>query len=513
MSESRTSKSIKNAEINILFFLAQMFVNFWARKVFYDYLGSEILGLDTTATSLLQLLNIAESGFGAAVAFFLYKPFYENDRLTIRDIIFLQRWIYRKIAFVIILLALILMCFFPYIFRNISIPLWYAYATFGVLLFGNLLGYYVNYRESLLSADQKSYKVVTVTQFSSIFFRIILIFYLPHAAHPFYPYLGTTLLGYIVGSIWLNHVIHNEYPWLKNINKDGRELVRKYPDILVKTKQLFIHKVAGFVANYFSPLIMYSFSSLSIISYYGNYLAITEKAKGLFFQVFSSTGASVGNLIASNDKDKMFAVFWELFDSRLCLSTIVILTLYKIIDPFISVWLSPDFLLSKEIVILILINSWLFINRCTIDNFKDGFGLFQDVWAPIIESIINIVVSIICGIKFGINGVLLGGIVSTVLIIYGWKPYYLFSRGFNINSIKFFFIPFVLRCFLLILICLFLSFLFSKIQFEPHTFIEIFLYFMGIFAIVFFVLFSCFSLLSVGMKSFNKRIFKYFFHK
>ena len=59
---SRTTQSVKNAGVNVFFFTIQIVVGFWSRKVFYDYLGSEVLGLDTTAQSLLQFLNIAESG-------------------------------------------------------------------------------------------------------------------------------------------------------------------------------------------------------------------------------------------------------------------------------------------------------------------------------------------------------------------------------------------------------------------------------------------------------------------
>ena len=132
--------------------------------MFYDYLGSEVLGLDTTAQSLLQFLNIAESGVGTAVAFFLYAPLYNKDTLTINDIITLQGWIYRRVATLILVVSLLLMLFFPLIFSNITVPLWYAYATFTVLLFGNLLGYYVNYRQCLLAADQKQYKVTKATQ-------------------------------------------------------------------------------------------------------------------------------------------------------------------------------------------------------------------------------------------------------------------------------------------------------------------------------------------------------------
>lgn len=504
--ESRTVKSLKNAGVNVFFLIIQTILGFWSRKVFYDYLGSEVLGLDTTAASLLNFLNIAESGVGMAVAYFLYTPFYEKDTMKINDLVSLQGWIYRRIAGFILVASFIMMGLFPWIFKDIQIPLWYAYATFTVLLIGNMLGYFVNYRQSVLAADQKQYKVVKVTQASSIAFKVFLILYLPYATHPFLCYLGTTLLGYVIGSIWLNHVLKKDYPWLKSSSKSGKELMVEYPDMFKKIKQLFVHKIGGFVILQCTPLIMYSFSSLTAIAYYGNYLAVTDKAKNIMQQAFASTGAAVGNLVASKDKDRMLSVFWELIDSRMCFSTVMVLMLALITEPFISVWLSPDYLLGKSILLLILANIWLFLNRTPVDNFKDGFGLFQDVWSPIVESILNLSVAIIGGHFFGLEGVLLGGIVSYVVIIYGWRPYYLFRSGFELGYYHSFLRPFLYRLLVTIILFFCVFNVIGFIDYDLSSFSRIILFTIVSGTIILIVVYCVFLVFFDGMKSFNRRI-------
>lgn len=155
VTDSRTSKSIKNSLVALAFYFINLVLQFFSRKVFLDYLGAEILGLNTTATNLLQFLNLAELGIGSAIACTLYKPLLEKDTVAINEIVSLQGWLYRRIAWIVIVGSLVLMAFFPWIFAKMPLPLWYAYASFGVLLVSALLSYFVNYKQIVLSADQK----------------------------------------------------------------------------------------------------------------------------------------------------------------------------------------------------------------------------------------------------------------------------------------------------------------------------------------------------------------------
>ena len=63
-SESRTAKSIQNVKVALLFYILNLVLQFFSRKIFLDYLGSEVLGLNTTAQNLLSFLNLAELGSG-----------------------------------------------------------------------------------------------------------------------------------------------------------------------------------------------------------------------------------------------------------------------------------------------------------------------------------------------------------------------------------------------------------------------------------------------------------------
>lgn len=507
-SESRTVKGIKNASVSLFFYGINVLLGFWSRKIFYDYLGSEVLGLDTTASSLLGFLNLAELGIGGAVGYFLYTPMFQKDFLSINKIVALQGWIYRRVAFFIIAASAVMMCFFPWIFSDIQIPLWYAYATFGVMLFGNMLGYFMNYRSCVLNADQKGYKVTKVTSLAGVVFRVLLILLLPVVPCPFILYIGTTLAGHIIGCLWLNHTLHKEYTWLSSVQESGKQLLKEYPEILKKTKQLFIHRISGVIVSHVSPLIMYGFTTLTALAYYGNYMTLIGKAGDLISNAFNGTWAGIGNLIASRDEQRIQAVFWELIDSRLCLSFAFLLVLGLITEPFISVWLSASYLLGKSVLILACFLSFLNINRYTVDGFVNGYGLFSDIWAPGIEAIANFSLSILLGYFWGISGVLGASVITTIGMAYCWKPYFLYTRGFGQNySLKSFYIHIFAR--LLLIVVNIAVFGYLEHILKPSgidSFAKIAIYSVVLGIIIVPIVYLEFYLLTPGTRRFHKRM-------
>lgn len=506
MEESRTVKSLKNAGVTLFFYAINVILGFWSRKVFYDYLGSEVLGLDTTATTLFGFLNLAELGIGSAVGYFLYRPMYDHNYKEINEIVALQGWIYRRIATIVIIGAFVMMCFFPIIFKDIDLPWYYPYITFSVMLAGSMMGYFINYRQCVLAADQKGYKVSKVTSTASILFRVMLILLLPVVTFPFYLYVGTTFAGSLIGCIWLNHTIKKEYPWLHAVEKTGKQLLKEYPEILHKTKQIFVHRMTTFIVNQLSPLFMYAFTTLSSVAFYGNYLAVIDRAKDILKNAFASTANGIGNLIASRDNEHIQNVFWEIFDSRLCISFPCILVFGIITEPFISVWLSPDYLLGPEVNYLVCIVSCISINRSTVDSFIGGYGLFQDVWAPAVEAAINIGGCLLFGYFWGISGVILGTLLSTILIVCIWKPYFLFTKGFYQSPWHCYFLPLLKRLLLLGVNAAVIIYIETIIRPTLDNYLSIGLYLCILSIVIIPFIYGQFYLFSKGTRAFSKRM-------
>jgi hypothetical protein len=145
--------------------------------------------------------------------------------------------------------------------------------------------------------------------------------------------------------------------------------------------------------------------------------------------MFAGLGASVGNMLVEGNRSLILKVFKELFSSRfLAVATCCICT-WLLADPFITVWLGAEYLLDRTTLLMIIVIFFLGTMRVVVDTYIGAYGLFQDIWSPVAESVLNLGFSIGLGYFYGLHGILGGVIISQVLVIFTWKPYFLFTQG------------------------------------------------------------------------------------
>ncbi|MCH5224956.1 MAG: sugar transporter [Muribaculaceae bacterium] len=425
---SRTKKSAHNSIVAIIYYLIGLILQFFSRKIFLEYLGTEILGLNTTAQNMLQFLNLAELGIGTAVSFTLYKPIHDNDAETVNEIVTLQGHLYKRIGVAVIIGACILMGCFPWIFKKMELPLWYAFASFGTLLLSAVLGYFVNYKQIILSASQKNYKILYSYR-SVILVKIVLqmfaVWLLPHG---YVWWLILEGLFAILASWSLHRATMKEYPTLKSVDLAYGVLKDKFHGIVTKIKQVFFHKVGGFALTQLAPLIIYAIIDLNEVTLYGNYILISTGIISMMSAVFNSMDASVGNLVAEGDPVKVRNIFKEIFSIRYVMAATLCFAVLMFASPFISVWIGDEYLLPYSTLVLIVINLYVQLTRYTTETFIAAFGLYSDIWSPVVETVLNLGCSIVLGLKFGLNGIIAGVVISQIVVIVLWKPFFLITR-------------------------------------------------------------------------------------
>ena len=428
----RVQRSVMNIKVGMFFYVLSLFLAFFSRKVFLDGLGAEFIGLTGMLMNIMSYLSVAELGVGTSIIVFLYKPLQEENHHRINEVMSMLAYLYRCIGIAIGCLGVIVSLFFPWWFGNLDTNLFLVYFAFYSFLGSSILDYVFNYRQLLVTANQKQYLVSAYFQsisFAQSITQILLVYFYKNL----YLWVIVGLVFSIIGCIVFNYRVRKIYPWLQIDLSEGRRNLRRFPEVLIKTKHVFWQKIKDMLLFRSDELLIGVFVSIPTIALYGNYTIITNKLNYLVNIFSEGLAAGVGNIVATGNKHNIMKVFWELTAFRFVILGMVIFPLLILIQPFIGIWLGTQYQLSEIIVNLLILHIFFRLQCGNLYSFMSAYGLYDDVWAAWTEFAINLVLTFSLAPIFGIVGILIGKIVSFALITVFWKPYYIFSKAFNLS--------------------------------------------------------------------------------
>ncbi len=426
----RVHRSVMNIKVGMLFYVLSLFFAFFSRKIFLDCLGAEFIGLTGMLMNIMTFLSVAELGIGTSIVYFLYKPLQEDNHEKINEVMSTLAYLYRCVGFIIGGCGLGVSIFFPLWFNNLTTGIPLVYFAFYSFLASSVAGYIFNYKQLLVSANQKQYLVNAYFQTIGIvqsLTQILLAYYYRNL----WLWVIVGLIFTIIGIIVFNYRIQQLYPWLEINLKEGKKNLKRYPEILKKTRQIFIQKIKDLILYHSDEILVGMFVSVIKVAFYGNYTMIINKLNFLVNILSEGLSAGVGNLLAEGNEKNIMKVFWELTAARFFILGLIIFSLIMFFQPFIGCWIGKQYQLSNIIVYLLILNLFIRYQSAAVYIYIGSAGLFSDVWAAWTELILNLSITLLLAPYYGIVGILLGKIISFSLISVFWKPYYLFSQGFH----------------------------------------------------------------------------------
>lgn len=428
--DSRAKNSAHNAAMGFIYHFSGTLLSFISRTIFIQTLGNEYLGLNGIFSDVLSLLSMADLGFSTAMAYSFYKPLADKDEEKIASLIAFYKKIYNVIALVVLGLGLCCIPFLRFIINTQKeIPYLEVYYLFA--LSNVVLSYLFVYKTTLLTADQKDYKVVkirNVTQWIRTILRIIVL--LIWKNYIIYLAIGTAsvLFNNVVGS----RTAEKEYPYIKNIKgKIGAEIDIK-KRIVENMKSVFIYKASGTLFNATDNVIISKLISTAMVGLYSNYLMLSSKLL-LFIQiVFSSMTASIGNVIAREKAQKRYEIF-EALQSMSFIFCGIISTLFCVMaNDVIRVWLGDSYILPKLVVIAITGNTYLSCVLLPLWTYRDASGLYlKTKYVMLFGAVENVVLSIVLGHLIGLAGVIFASAIARITSYCWYEPKLLFNEYFE----------------------------------------------------------------------------------
>ena len=426
INSDRVRKTKINSIVALLTHICQILLGFVIRKIFIKYLGVTYLGYNSVFANILQMLNLADMGIGVAITSFLYKPLAENDTQRVAAILDIYKRLYHVIGFVVLVVGMIVSLFLNILIPDADCGIWYLRLLFYINLIGTVSTYFLAYKRTLLIADQKSYLtniVDTVISLGISVSQIILLILVPN----YIIYLSLNIAKNIISNVIVSIRVNKDYTYIKEeINSN---LVCEYkPQIVQYIKDVFVSRI-GAVVYYSTDNVILSVIKGSLLTgFLSNYTMITGQLNTVVTQVLSSVQATFGNYISTtDDKCAKMKMTDNYFCVNFCIGNFCMICFSLLVQPFVKMFFRENMLMAFSTALWLGINLMLtFLIQLPSQVFII-YKLFRyDRPIIIVSAILNIIISVTLVNIVGINGVLIGTFVTSLI--------YLFSRFYIISK-------------------------------------------------------------------------------
>ena len=465
----RTTKSLKNMTLAIISNIITIFIGFIMQTVFIKTLGTEYLGIDKLFLNIISMLSIVDLGIGTAIIYNMYGPMEDNNTKKVQSIMQFYKKAYRIITLLVGIIGLSLIPFLNLIVRDVSISenIIIIYILF---LLDMICSYILAYKKSIFYADQKNY-VITISRICYLTIMNSLLLVVLLTMKNYYLYLIIKIVMRLLENIVISLIADKKYPYLKA--KDVVQLDKQTKDdIFLKIKGLLFHKIGSFLVLGTDNIIISGFLGVVQVGYYSNYRIVINSVLETINQGFSAITSSIGNLLIKDNKKKSFTIYKKIDLLNFWISSFCTISICVIIESFIKIWIGEQFVLSKLVLVTLVLNFYLSSIRSPMNSFKEAAGIFhEDRFIPLIESIVNIVASIVLLKFFGMAGVFMGTILSgLVLHLYSY-PKYVYKRLFNRSYFEY--LGSFIRKFFLMIITLVITYIVSMFFVVDNNIVQV----------------------------------------
>lgn len=393
-------------------------ISFLLPRLYLENFGSEVNGVLSTIKQIFVYMTLLEAGIGLATMQALYKPVAEGDRDKTGAILSATNRFYAKTG--IIYAAIVLLLAFVYAFL---IPTSIAPAElFAIILLTaipSLFSYFVQAKyRILLEVDGRKYVITnseTVLQLLSNIGKILVLLLTDSLVliQLVYCLLALMQLGYIY--------LHakRRYPWLN---------LRAKPDdaAIAQRKSVLVHQISGMVFNNTDVLLLSVLCDFKAVSVYSIYNIFFSQVQTFITSITSGFSFALGQMFQTN-REKFMKVY-NVYETFYIMATFVIYTLMAVfLLPLIQIYTQgihdADYT-NVYLVLLFVLMNLLANGKLPSNHVLEYSGKFEETRShAIIEMAINIVVSVVAILVWGICGAILGTIVAllfrgTIMIYY-----------------------------------------------------------------------------------------------
>ena len=405
----RKKKLLYNTIISFTNQIITIICGFILPRAFLNTYGSEVNGLVSSITQFLGVIAFMQLGVGAVVQSSLYKPLSDKNNDEISKIYISAQKFFRIIASIFLIYTIILTIIYPNIINN-SFNFSFTASLILIISFSSFAQYFFGLtNQLLLNADQKSYIPLIIDGVTLIGNTIFSVLLMKYKVSIQAVKLSTTLI-YLLRPILMNIYVKKKYIINKKVSINEEPIKQKWNG--------FTQHLASSVMDNTDIIILTIFATLKDVSIYYIYHMVVNGVRQLITSLTTGIQSFFGNVIAQNESQNLKTKFnyLELL-IHVAITYLFTCTLILIV-PFVSVYTNGinDVNYNTPLFAVILTFSQaIYCYRLIYYVIIKAAGHYRQTQnSAIIEMSINIIISIILVIKYGLIGVAIGTLIANL---------------------------------------------------------------------------------------------------
>lgn len=404
-------------------------------RLFVVSYGSEVNGLLSSLSNFLICLNLFEAGVGTATLQALYRPVAESDWDSINGVLSATKHFYRKTGRWYLISLLVLSLVYPMI---VSSELPYHTVCGAVFLsgIGNVISFYFQGRYNLLlRAEGKNYILTNLNMVVNVLVnlsKVVLI------------WLGADIVLILLAAFLIQCIYMVFILWyVKRNYRELNEQVTPNVEAIGQKNFVLVHQIGELVFKNTDVMILTVFCGLKVVSVYSMFKMISANLDTLLSIFMEGINFLLGQTYQTDREryKRMIDLTESMYSAISYAVYAVALFMYLPFMRLYTAGVTDINYVDGKLAVLFVATALLSHSRVPMVNTINYAGHFKQTLRPsIIETVINLVTSLIGVYFWGIYGVLLGTVVALLyrtndIIIYAntkcldrkpWRTYQIY---------------------------------------------------------------------------------------
>lgn len=403
---SRSKSFINNVIWELVYYLIVIALGFLAPRYIILTYGSEVNGLSSTITQILNVILLLQSGAITASVYSLFKPIADNNIQDISKRIASAERFFKKIS-IVFAVAMLVVAVATSLLIESELDNRFIFIAFVIMGFKSFLDlFFTSKFRVVFTSFQQKYIISIATLIEQVVYYALIFLTIYLKKHFLFLYLGL-IIGCVIRVVYLEIVYKKKYENL--IPKYTGKRVDKIPGRTYSFANEVSHSVVGSSITVMMSL-MYGLKETSV---YSVYALVSSALSFVSMALYSAFAPSFGNLAATEDKEsasRVFAVFQFLYVIQ---NTFLFMCMLYMMLPFVTIYTkgATDINYTNLMLACLLsLQGIISAYRIPYNVVVSSYGLFKETWKqPVICAVVSITLSFVFG-RFNYSFIIIGPI-------------------------------------------------------------------------------------------------------